>query len=189
MSAFAIALRALALVGAILYVAPVSADAAIDVSFETGDRDEQKLVHARALFPASGPAVEGVFDRIAAYPELHQWIDATEEVRNDVGVREFVVNFDFPWPVGRQWSRVEVRRVGDAIVWKQVDGTLKANHGCIRFALEAGAVAIDYRAAIDIGLPERLTRSYKVKFVTEFLTAVREKAKSLDRTATLALAD
>lgn len=51
------------------------------------------------------------------------------------------------------------------------EGTLKANHGRISFTSAASEVHIDYFAAIDVGLPESWSHSYKKKLIREFLTA------------------
>jgi hypothetical protein len=69
-----------------------------------------------------------------------------------------------------------------------VEGNLKANAGSISFTAEHGSVRIDYRAAIDIGLPESWTLAYKKKFVKEFMTSAFEKARTLDAEPTLVLA-
>jgi len=159
--------------------APVFAGPRIDISFEAdGATDSQKLVHARALFAAQWPVVYDVFNCITDYPMLHEWIRESTLVSSSGEGQEFLVEFKFPWPVGSQWSRVAVTRNGKTISWKQVSGTLKANHGRIRFTSADNEVQIDYRAAIDIGLPELWTRSYKEKFIREFLTAAYEQTRS-----------
>ncbi len=173
---------------AIGFATPAFAGPSIDVSFEASDTDSQQLVHAVAEFPVHETAVHAVFDAITDYPELHQWIRATKPVSTESSSHQYLVQFTFPWPVGRQWSRVEVRQVGQTIFWRQVEGTLKANHGSITFTSENGAVHVDYRAAMDIGLPESLTRSYKAKFVSEFLTAARKKAAAIDATPAVVVA-
>lgn len=137
------------------------------------------------MFPASVPVTYAIFDAIAAYPRLHDWIPKTTLVSCSEGVQEFLVQFSFPWPVGRQWSRVEVHRNGGAISWKQLEGSLKANNGQISFEAVGDQVRVDYPAAIDVGLPDALTRSYKKQFIAEFLTAAAVQAGSQ---ATLALA-
>lgn len=169
-------------------VAPVYAGPQIEVSFETGAADTQKLVHAQAEFQAGRSIVYSIFDRISSYPMLHHWIRKTTRVSETADSEEFLVEFAFPWPVGRQWSRVAVRHNGNAILWEQVDGSLKANHGRIDFTPAGTNVRIDYLAAIDIGLPERLTQSYKAMFVREFLTAAYEQARVISSSPTLALA-
>jgi len=168
--------------------ASVFAGPRIDISFEADASDSQKLVHARALFAAQWSVVYDVFNSITDYPMLHEWIRETTLVSSSGEDQEFLVEFKFPWPVGRQWSRVAVNRSGKTISWKQVAGTLKANHGHIRFTSADNEVNIDYRAAIDIGLPELWTKSYKEKFIREFLTAAYEQTRTTASPTTLVLA-
>ena len=167
---------------------PVLAAPRIEVSFEADAADTQKLVRARAAFPTRQSIVYNIFNSISAYPVLHPWIQETTLVGENPRTQEFLVKFTFPWPVGQQWSRVEVRRSGKTIFWKQLEGSLRANHGRISFTAADGKVFIDYRAAIDIGLPELWTQAYKEKFIREFLTAAYERAEAAAAPAALALA-
>ena len=164
------------------------AEPQIDISFEADTADSQKLVRAQTVFPTKQSIAYKVFDSITTYPILHDWIRQTTLLGATQDSEEFLVEFTFPWPVGRQWSRVEVRHGGNRIFWKQVAGSLKANHGHISFTPAGNTVHIDYRAAIDIGLPDLWTRSYKAKFIREFLTAACEQAETVQSSATLALA-
>ncbi len=168
--------------GTVLRAAPQ-----IDVSFETDSAVTQKLVRARAEFPAERSTVYAIFNGVTAYPRLHDWIRETTLVSTGRNAREYLVKFAFPWPAGSQWSRVEVQHKGNAIYWKQVDGSLRANHGRISIETVNGRVHIDYLAAIDIGLPELWTQSYKKKFVTEFLSAVCDRAEKASATTNLVL--
>lgn len=170
---------------------PALADPTIDISFESSDNDAQKLVRAQAVFPMNESVVLRLFQGITDYPAFHHWIHKTRLLSQSGDTREFRIEFDFPWPVGRQWSRVEVTQVGQTIVWKQIEGTLKANHGRIEFKADCKQVQIDYRAAMDIGLPESVTRSFKQRFVNDFLSAVYHKAESVERSnaSILALGD
>jgi hypothetical protein len=167
---------------------PVFAGPEIEINFEADAADTQKLVHAQAVFPTDQSTVYNIFNAITTYPMLHDWIRETRQVSAAENSQEFLVEFAFPWPVGRQWSRVEVRHGCNAILWRQVAGSLKANHGRISFTTAGNKVHIDYRAAIDIGLPELWTQSYKEKFIREFLTAAYEQANTAGSGATLALA-
>jgi uncharacterized membrane protein len=160
----------------------------IEVGFEADATDNQKLVHAVAVFDAPQPLVYEVFNRITSYPTLHDWIRNATLVRESNDTQEFLVEFSFPWPVGLQWSRVEVHHSGNTIYWKQAEGSLRANHGSISFTTTDNEVHIDYRAAIDIGLPELCTRAYKKKFITEFLNAAYKQSRSSGSAAALALA-
>jgi uncharacterized membrane protein len=166
----------------------VLAEPHIEISFER-DGTTQRLIHAQALFPARGADIHRVFAAISAYPELHDWIRATRRVGKTPYGEQFLIDFEFPWPVGKQWSRVEVRRHDDsAIEWHQVEGSLKANRGRIAFTSRSGAAQIDYRAVIDVGFPDAFTRPYKERFVSEFLGAVYHEARSSSATTDIALA-
>ena len=174
--------------GLICLAGSVFAEPSIEVTFEADATDSQKLIHAQAVFDAPRTVVYNIFNRITTYPMLHDWVRETILVSEDHDSQEFMVKFSFPWPVGSQWSRVEVRHGGNTIFWKQIDGSLRANHGRISFTTADSNVHIDYRAAIDIGLPELLTQSYKEKFIREFLTAAYHQAETTVSTPALVLA-
>jgi len=127
-----------------------------------------------------------IFSAISAYPQLHHWIRKSTLVGRRGDLEVYVVRFRFPWPVGQQWSRVEVFERGNSISWRQTEGTLKANHGRISFHKVRNRVRVDYSAAIDVGLPELWTRSYKKQFITEFMTAASELAESGSSQASIA---
>jgi hypothetical protein len=160
----------------------------IEIRFEADSTDSQKLIHAQAVFAVPQPVIYDIFNRITTYPMLHDWVRETTQVSEDHDSQVFLVKFSFPWPVGSQWSRVEVRHRGNTIFWKQVDGSLEANHGRISFTTVDSKVHIDYQAAIDVGLPELWTRSYKEKFIREFLTAAYNQAETAVSTPALVLA-
>lgn len=161
----------------------------IEIGFESVDDAGQRLIHAEALFPVAGAEVQRVFAAIGGYPSLHAWIQSARRVASSAHSEEFLVEFRFPWPVGQQWSRVEVRRQGDsAIEWRQMEGSLKANHGRIAFASRGSDAHIDYRAVIDVGVPEPLSRPYKKRFVSEFLDAVYSQARAAATFTGVALA-
>ena len=167
---------------------PVFAAPRIEIRFEADSAGSQKLIHAQAVFAAPRPVVYNIFNCITTYPMLHDWIRETTLVSEGHDSQEFLVKFSFPWPVGSQWSRVEVRHDGNTIYWRQVDGSLKANHGRISFTTADSTVHIDYHAAIDVGLPELWTRSYKEKFIREFLTAASNQAETTVSTPEMVLA-
>ena len=170
-------------------VRPVLAEPDIEISYERDDSSADSLIRAEALFPVRSSDIQRVFAAISAYPELHDWIRSTRLVRKTVQGEEFLVEFAFPWPVGKQWSRVEVRRHADnSIEWHQIDGSLKANRGRIAFSTRGGAAHIDYRAVIDVGFPDALTRPYKKRFVSEFVGAVYQEARSRSSSTAIALA-
>jgi len=174
--------------GLICLAGSVFAEPSIEVTFEADATDSQKLIHAQAVFDAPRTVVYNIFNRITTYPMLHDWVRETTQVSEDHDNQVFLVKFSFPWPVGSQWSRVEVRHRGNTIFWKQVDGSLEANHGRISFTTVDSKVHIDYQAAIDVGLPELWTRSYKEKFIREFLTAAYNQAETAISTPALVLA-
>jgi uncharacterized membrane protein len=174
--------------GSSCHALSVCAGPRIDIGFEADAADSQKLVHAQAVFDAPQAIIIDVFNRIAAYPTLHDWIRDTSLVHKSSDSQEYLVQFSFPWPVGRQWSRVEVHHSGNTIYWRQTEGSLKTNHGRISFATAGDEVHIDYCAAIDVGLPELWTRAYKKKFITEFLTAAYDQSRRSGSAAPLALA-
>jgi uncharacterized membrane protein len=108
---------------------------------------------------------------------LHEWIEETRLVDSDLHSQDFLVKFRFPWPVGHQWSRVRVWHQGkEGIRWRQIEGSLHANRGEISFGTRDGQAHVDYRAAIDVGLPDLFTQPYKKRFVAEFLGAVYDRA-------------
>lgn len=69
-----------------------------------------------------------------------------------------------------------------------MDGSLTANHGRISFTTTDSKVRIDYLAAIDIGLPELWTQSYREKLNREFLTASYNQAEAIASPPALVLA-
>jgi uncharacterized membrane protein len=164
--------------GLICLHGPVFAEPRIEITFEVDTAESQKLIHAQAVFDAPRPVVYNIFNDITTYPMLHDWIRETTLVSTGTESQEFLVVFAFPWPVGRQWSQVEVRHSGNTISWRQVEGSLKANQGRISLTSADSKVHLDYRAAIDIGLPELWTQSYKEKFIREFLTAACNQAET-----------
>ena len=174
--------------GLICLAESVFAEPRIEVTFEADATDSQKLIHAQAVFAVPQQVIYNIFNCITTYPMLHDWVRETTLIREDHDSQKFLVKFSFPWPVGSQWSRVEVRHGGNTIFWRQVDGSLKTNHGRISFTTVDSKVHLDYHAAIDVGLPELLTRSYKEKFIREFLTAAYHQAETAVSTPALVLA-
>ena len=162
----------------------------IDVSFDRDALSGHELIRAQAQFPAREPAVFAVFAAITEYPRLHAWIhDTTQVPAAGADRQEFLIEFKFPWPVGRRWSRIAVRRQGRTrIAWHQIDGSLELNRGHIAFDARAGHVHIDYQASIGVGVPDAWTRHYKRRFVSEFLNAVYQQAVAADRTSGLTVA-
>ena len=81
----------------------------IDIVFENSSATGPETIHARAEFYSYGPEIRTTLAAITGYPELHAWISNTTLLRH-VNARklEYLVEFDFPWPVGRRWSRVGI---------------------------------------------------------------------------------
>jgi hypothetical protein len=150
----------------------------IDIKFENSSATGRESIHAKAAFYSYGPEIRTTLAAITAYPELHAWIRNTTLLRHVSNRKlEYLVEFEFPWPVGRRWSQVEVHQESlTRISWHQVEGNLKANQGEISIVTRGERVDIEYRAILDIGLPDAWIRSYKKKFVTEFLNAVYHQA-------------
>lgn len=162
----------------------------IDINFENSSATGQETIHARAEFHSYGPEVRTNLVAIAGYPELHPWIRNTTLLRHvSAGKLEYLVEFDFPWPVGRRWSRVEVHQESPTkMSWHQLEGNLKMNQGEISIVTCGDRVNIEYRAILDIGLPDALTRRYKKKFISEFLNAAYDQAEASQPVTGLTLA-
>jgi uncharacterized membrane protein len=179
-------LRVALVAGLVCLAAVAGATPRIEISFEADTSADQKLVHARAEFSADASVTRAIFSAISAYPQLHHWIRESNLVGHRGEFKVYVVRFRFPWPVGEQWSRLEVLERDNSISWRQIEGTLKANHGRISFHKVRNRVRIDYSAAIDVGLPELWTRAYKKQFIRDFMTAASELAESGNSQASIA---
>ena len=154
----------------------------IDIEFETDQATGQEWIHAKANCHArEAPAYEA-FNAIVDYPALHHWIRNTKaENEENSDHQEFLIEFDFPWPVGKQWSRVQIQQGDSVISWTQVDGSLNINRGRIAIAEYEGQAHVDYRAILDVGYPDAFTRGYKEQFVTEFLIAIYNRLNSKEQ--------
>lgn len=145
----------------------------IDIEFETDQTTGQEWIHAKANFHAKEQQAYEVFNAIVDYPELHNWIhNAKAEGEENNDHQEFLIEFNFPWPVGKQWSRVKIQKNNSILSWKQTEGSLDMNRGRITIAEYEGQAHVDYRAILDVGYPDAFTRGYKEQFVTEFLAAI-----------------
>lgn len=172
---------------------PVQNEAAtpsININFENNGTTGRETIHARAAFYSHGAEIGKTIAAITGYPELHAWIKNTTLLRHlSKGKLEYRVEFDFPWPVGRRWSHIEVHQESPTrISWHQVEGNLKMNQGEISIITCGERVDIEYRAILDIGLPDAWTRTYKKEFVSDFLNAVYDQAKISAPTTVLTLA-
>lgn len=151
----------------------------IDIEFETDQITGQEWIHAKANCHARQAQAYEVFNAIADYPELHHWILNTKaENEENSDHQEFLIEFAFPWPVGKQWSRVQIQKSNSVISWNQTEGSLKINRGIVTIAEHGDQAHVDYRAILDVGYPDAFTRGYKEQFVTEFLVAIYNRLNS-----------
>lgn len=174
----------------ICLVSEATAAPRIEISFETADASGEELICAQAEFHRHGRETWEALASISAYPELHPWIQGARLV-DQAGARRqgFLMEFKFPWPVGRRWSHIEVNRESPTrISWHQIEGNLKTNQGQLSLKSREGQVTIDYRASINVGLPNAWTRRYRKKFVVEFIGAVYDRIAAASTTNRLAIA-
>jgi hypothetical protein len=155
-----------------------AADASIDVVFEDGGTPREQIIHVEADLGAAGPDACQVLCGLTNYVELHPWIAESElEWTFPDGTRVVRFVLDLPWPLGRQWSRLEVEQFGDrTLAWQQVEGSFRSNHGTLVLRPQDGGVHLSYWAVIDLGLPNVVTRPFQEQFIREFLGAVRTAA-------------
>ena len=178
---FAVMLLATMLLG-IGPLAPLAAQAAgpkIDISFEQGGSPGEQIIHVETDFGVVGNAACKVLCVFSDYATLHPWIveSQLESVEPD-GTQVVYFVIDLPWPVGRQWSRLEVERFGDrTMAWQQIEGSFKQNHGTVVLRPEGGHTHLSYWAVIDVGVPAFAARPFQEQFVREFLQAVYDKAQ------------
>ena len=143
-----------------------------------------EVLKAQTDFECHGAALRRVLFSFHLYANLHPWITETTTVSPPVnGTSEVLIRFKFPWPVGERWSRIEVHmRNQDSIVWRQIEGTMNANEGQLRFDVNGQSTHVDYSATISIGLPDAWTRGFKKQFVAEFIDAAHTLAAATDTT-------
>jgi len=151
----------------------------IVIEFETDQTTGQEWIHAKASYHARQAQAYEVFNAIGDYPELHHWIQNTKaEDEGNCDQQAYLIEFVFPWPVGKQWSRVLIQKSNSGISWNQTEGSLGVNRGRIAIAEYEGQAHIDYRAILDVGYPDAFIRGYKEQFVTEFLIAIYKRLNS-----------
>jgi len=158
----------------------------ISIEFEQEQGSNNEWIHAKANCHTTEPRLYEVLNAIVKYPVLHSWIQGAKIENNTMkGGRQFLVEFQFPWPVGKQWSRIEVKKSDDSsISWRQLEGTLKMNQGRIVITEHKQQAHLDYRAIIDVGYPNAFTRGYKKKFVLEFLRAIYDETRDFNKPST-----
>lgn len=184
-------LGGIALVTGLFLSTQAMAEPEIAIDFESDAQSGEEFVRAETGFRARRAAIWNAFAAITEYPNLHEWIREARFVGyHDDDTQEFLIEFEFPWPIGKRWSRVAVTSSGSQeISWRQIDGDLDANEGRISFSGEGEQARIHYRAVISVGVPAVFARPYKKQFVCEFLNAMREHvADTTYNTETMALA-
>jgi len=158
--------------------AALAAGPTINITFEHGGSPGEQIIHVETDFGVVGRAACKVLCVFRDYTALHPWIvDSHIESVSPDGTQVVYFVIDLPWPVGRQWSRLEVERFGDrTMVWQQVEGSFKQNHGTVVLRPENGGTHLSYWAVIDVGVPAFAARPFQEQFVREFLQAVYDAA-------------
>ena len=151
----------------------------IDIEFETDQTTGQEWIHAKTNYLAREAQAYEAFNAIIDYPKLHHWIENTKaENEENSDHQVFLIEFDFPWPLGKQWSRIQIQKCNSVISWNQTEGSLNINRGKIAITEYEGQAHVDYRAILDVGYPDVFTRGYKEQFITEFLIAIYDRLNS-----------
>ena len=158
------------------------AEQVIKIQFAKDSTSGQETLNAHTVFDHHGATLRRVLLSFQGYAELHPWItEATLTSPTAGGKSEFLIRFKFPWPIGQRWSSVEVSTdYQNSINWHQVEGTMKANAGQLKFVASGQGIRVDYSAVINAGLPNALTRGFKKRFVREFIDAAHTRATELD---------
>ena len=162
----------------------VLAEQAIKIRFAEDSTSGQETLNAHTVFDQHGAALRTVLLSFHDYADLHPWITEATLTSPIAGEKsEFLIQFKFPWPIGQRWSRVEVSTdQRNSINWHQVEGSMKANAGQLKFVASGQGIRVDYSAVINAGLPNALTRGFKKRFVREFIAAAHTRATELDAT-------
>ena len=158
------------------------AEQAVKIQFAKDSASGQETLNAHTVFDQHGTALRTVLLSFHDYADLHPWITEARLTSPTAGGKsEFLIQFKFPWPIGQRWSRVEVSTdQRNSISWHQVEGTMKANAGQLKFVASGQGIRVDYSAVINAGLPNALTRGFKKRFVREFIDAAHTRATELD---------
>jgi len=169
---------------ALLVVCNVAlADQDIEIRFVRDATSGQEVLKAQTAFESHGSALRNVLLNFHGYADLHPWITEATVVAHPINGRaEFIIRFKFPWPIGKRWSHIEVSRDNNAIIWRQIEGTMKANRGQLVFVSNGQSTRIDYSATIGVGFPDAWTRGFKKQFVTEFIDAAYARATKTNTT-------
>ena len=160
------------------------AEQTIEIQFAKDSTSGQETLNAQTVFDYHGTALRRVLLSFHDYADLHPWITGATLTSPAAGRKsEFLIRFKFPWPVGQRWSRIQVSTdYRNSIIWHQVEGTMDANAGQLKFIANGESMRVDYSAIVDIGLPNALTRGFKKRFVREFIDAAHTRATQTDTT-------
>ena len=154
------------------------AEPAVEIGFSRDTATGQEVIQATSTFVQHGPSIRKVLLAINGYTALHPWITGASLVKSsNQDPAEFLLEFKFPWPIGRRWSHIEVQQDGGgAIVWQQLAGNMGANQGKLQFAARGRGLVVEYSAVISLELPDILLRRFKKQFVIEFINAAYAQA-------------
>lgn len=161
------------------------AEQTIKIQFAKTSTSGQETLNAQTVFDRHGDALRRVLLSFQDYADLHPWITEVTLVKPKAGEKpEFLIRFKFPWPVGERWSHIEVNTdYRNSIIWRQVEGTMNANEGQLKFVTDGQGIRAEYSAVINVGLPNALTRSLRKQFVKEFIGAAQTQATETDTTS------
>ena len=167
-----------------------AAEAVVNIQFVKDAASGQEVIQAKSVFKRHGHSLQKVLNAIGEYAGLHPWITSAALISENASqTDDFLIEFRFPWPVGYRWSHIRVQQDGGrGISWQQIKGDLQANEGWLRFtAHHDQGMTVEYGATIDLGLPDIVLRSFKKKFVAEFINAAYVQA-AYEELSELALA-
>ena len=156
-----------------------SASQPIEVNITNDDRSGLDIIQAQTAFDNHGTALRRILLAISGYADLHPWIVSSTLIGSgDQEGQEFLIEYDFPWPVCRRWSRIRVHKEDEnTISWHQIAGNMQKNEGQLRFSSSSHqSINVSMSAIIGIGLPEILIREFKKQFVKDFIVTAYDQA-------------
>ncbi len=151
----------------------------IEVNIANDDGSGLDIIQAQTAFDNHGTALRRILLAISGYADLHPWIvSSTPTGTGDQEGKEFLIEYDFPWPVCRRWSHIRVHKKDEnTISWRQVAGNMQKNEGWLRFSSPGNqSINVSMSAIIGIGLPEILIREFKKQFVKDFIVTAYDQA-------------
>lgn len=155
-----------------------ASDHLIDITIEKGVTTGYDHIHAIGDFRGRESAFREVMMHVPEYARLHEWIDKVTLINvNENDKQAFMIEFVFPWPVGRKWSHIQVETNSDNMIsWRQIDGSFKKNEGYMSYTATDISLKIDYSAKVDLGYSPRMVRPYIEQFVTDFIKGIGKRA-------------